>query len=454
MEQMRFIISSGYFHIGSCTSMSAGLAASVSRGALLDPPCPAVFQHSIRSRDMAHSTAEETASLMEYLEESADPIWTIKQSPISGRGLFATQTIKNGTLIFKNKPLIIAARADRAGDTYCSVCYKISDTCYNCEKCFLVICCEECKSSPEHNAECNFIINNWKPKSGCDKHSDILKIMQIYLRFLLLPDKQKQLLSILQKSTSDSKIAELELLCSRYEIPDKHISFIKLIHSIIKINSFRIASNPDNNKIPLRGLYPLSAFLNHCCLPNTRNVFDTDYTMAVYATKDIGIGEEIVTCYTGILWCTPARRCQLYKTKQFWCTCARCKDNTETGTKLSALKCFKKECVGILLPMSPLDPRAEWSCDNCGSKFLPEKVNAIQSILGSLVGSLDLDDQFRLEPAILARLANFIPYTNHIFIDLRLRLVLKIGFTQGLKLNGITFFIHPSNWLSMDVTTK
>lgn len=421
--------------------MSAGLAASVSRGALLDPPCIAVFQHSFGSRDMAHSTAEETALLTEYLEESGEPTWVIKQSALGGRGLFATQTIKNGTCIFRNKPLITAARADRAGGTYCAVCFKISDTCYNCKKCLLVICSEECKSSSEHNTECSFIINNWKPKSGCDKHSDVLKIMQIYLRFLLLPDKQKKLLYILQKSAKDSKIEELEILCSRYEIPDDQMSFIRLIHSIIKINSFRIAHNPDDGKVPLRGLYPLSAFLNHCCVPNTRNVFDNDYTMAVYATKDIGIGEEIVTCYTGILWCTPARRCQLYKTKQFWCMCDRCKDTTEMGTKLSALKCFNKECVGILLPMSPLDPRVEWSCDNCGAKVLPEEINAIQSILGSLVGSLDLDDQFRLEPAILARLANFIPYTNHIFIDLRLRLVLKIGFTQGLKLNGIPFFI-------------
>ncbi|CAD0195987.1 unnamed protein product [Chrysodeixis includens] len=438
MEQMRFIISSGYFHIGSCTSMSAGLAASVSRGALLDPPCLAVFQHSIGSRDMAHSTAEETALLTEYLEDSAQTVWTIKQSALGGRGLFASQPIKNGTLIFKNNPLVTAARADRAGDTYCCVCYKNRDTCYNCDKCFLAICSEECKLSSEHEAECTFIINNWKPKSGSGKHSEVLKIMQIYLRFLLLTDKQKKLLSVLQKSTSDTKIPELDTLCSRYEIPNDQISFIKFVHSVIKINSFRIASNPDKKKVPLRGLYPLSAFLNHCCVPNTRNVFDNDYSMAVYATKDISVGEEIVTCYTGILWCTPARRCQLYKTKQFWCMCERCKDNTEMGTKLSALKCFNKECVGILLPMSPLDQRAEWSCDNCGTKVVPEEINAIQSILGSLVGSLDLDDQFRLEPAILARLANFIPYTNHIFIDLRLRLVLKIGFTQGLKLNELS----------------
>lgn len=386
---------------------------------------------------MAHHTANETVFLTAYLEDPSQPVWAIKQSHLGGRGLFATQAIKKGTLIFKNKPLIVAPRADRAGDTYCSVCYKISDSCYNCERCSMSICSEECKTSREHDADCNFITEKWKPKPECDKYSEILARMQIYLRFLLLKDEQKLLLYILQNSNIDSKIEELETLCSKYVIPEDQISFIKFVHSIIRINSFRIAKNVQDQKIPLRGLYPLSAFLNHSCVPNTRNVFSIDYTMLVYATRDIEVGEEILTCYTGLLWCTPARRCQLYKTKHFWCKCERCKDNTEMGTKLSALKCVNKECVGILLPTSPLDPKCEWCCDNCDIKVPTETISTIQSILGSLVGSLDLDDQFRLEATVLARLANFIPYSNHIFIDLRLRLVLKIGFTEGLKLNGI-----------------
>lgn len=396
------------------------------------------------SPDMAHPATDETPLLRAYLEEDIQPIWTIKRSDLSGRGLFASQTIKKGTLIFKNKPLVVAARADRAGDTYCTVCYQNSDSCYTCEQCSLKICCEECKKSLDHVVECNFITNNWKLKPGSDGNSEVLAQMQIYLRFLLLSEEHKALLSLLQSCTIEKKCEELDILCTKYEIPEDQKSFIKFVHSIIKINSFRIANNPHNRKIPLRGLFPLSAFLNHSCIPNTRNVFNSNYTMAVYATRDIEVGEEILTCYTGLLLCTPARRYQLYKTKHFWCKCERCKDTTEMGTKLSALRCFNKECVGILLPMSPLDPRVEWCCDNCASRTSPDEIRTIQSILGSLVGSLSLDDQFRLEAAILERLANFIPYSNHIFIDLRLRLALKIGFTEGLKLNGIYLNINSN----------
>ncbi|KAF9406561.1 hypothetical protein HW555_013111, partial [Spodoptera exigua] len=397
-----------------------GLAASVSRGALHPPWLPA-HKSSSGSPVMAHPAANETLLLTAYLEDPAQPLWIIKRSNLGGRGLFATRPIKKGTQIFKNKPLVVAPRADRAGDTYCCVCYQVVVTYSACERCSQITCSEECNTSLEHKTECEFIINNWKPKPDCDNFRKVLAQMQIYLRFLLLSEEQKLMLSLLQNSDIDAKFEELEELCAKYVIPDEQISFMHFIHSIIKINSFRIANNPQERKIALRGLYPLSAFLNHSCVPNTRNVFHSDYTMAVYATKDIEAGEEILTCYTGLLLCTPARRCQLYKTKHFWCKCKRCKDNTEIGTKLSALKCFDKECVGILLPTSPLDPRAEWCCDNCANKVPCDKISMIQGILGSLQD-----------------LANFIPYSNHIFIDLRLRLALKIGFTEGLKLNELS----------------
>uniref|UniRef100_A0A2A4JQL2 SET domain-containing protein n=1 Tax=Heliothis virescens TaxID=7102 RepID=A0A2A4JQL2_HELVI len=388
---------------------------------------------------MAHPIAEKIhTQLMAYLEELSQPLWMIKPSKLGGRGLFALQTIKKGTLIFKNKPLIVAPRADRAGDSYCSVCYQVSEVCRLCEQCSLAVCSEECRKSQDHVTECNFITTNWKQKPDSDIYARVLAQMQMYLRFLLLKKDHKLLLTFLQNNNAESKFVELQMLCRTHVVPDGQITFMVLVHSIININSFRIPNNPLDGKIPLRGLYPLSAFLNHSCVPNTRNVFYSDYTMAVYATKDIEVGEEILTCYTGLLLCTPARRCFLYKSKHFWCKCERCKDNTEMGTKLSALKCFNKECVGTLLPTSPLNPEADWCCDNCASRNTPDEVRTIQSILGSLVGSLDLDDQFRLEAAILARLANFIPYSNHIFIDLRLRLALKIGFTEGLKLNELS----------------
>lgn len=234
--------------------------------------------------------------------------WEIKKSSIGGRGLFATKSIQQGTLIFINRPLAMAPRADCAEDIFCSYCYKLGD-CYPCKQCSLLVCSEECLTK-EHNRECNFISNNWKLKPNYSMDSSILRQILIHLRILMLNEEQLKIISILQYDIKPPVFEELHNLCSRYEIPIAQIEFMKTMNTVLNINAFRI-SNDSQRKVSLRGLYPLSSLMNHCCVPNTRNVFNKDYSMAVYASKNIEIGEEIFTCYTGQLWCTAVRRCHL-----------------------------------------------------------------------------------------------------------------------------------------------
>lgn len=378
-------------------------------------------------------------SLRSYLctSEETLPV-TIGKSSFDGRGLFATKKLKKGSLIFINKPMATGPRADSVAETFCSNCYKICNKCYPCEKCYAFVCSNSCNNSTDHLELCAFVLNNWILKYKIDSEvSKTLNRVLLYLKFLLLSKEQKLLLNIFQKSNPESSFEELDLLLAKYIIPDEHIEFIKTINAIMKTNSFRLSDDSNEKKIRLRGLYPLSAFMNHNCVPNTRNVFKNDYTMAVYATKDIEIGDEISSCYTGLLWCSPARRCQLYKSKKFWCKCKRCMDVTEMGTKLSALKCLRTDCIGDILPKDPLDPRSSWLCDICGTSVSADRINNIQSVLGSLVGALELDNEFRMENVVIQRLAVFIPYTNHIFVDIQLRLAIRLGFKGGRDLNGI-----------------
>ncbi|KAJ2953814.1 hypothetical protein O0L34_g1443 [Tuta absoluta] len=358
--------------------------------------------------------------------------WCIKISTLGGRGVFATKSITRGSLIFINKPLILGPRHDHAGNTYCSKCYKVTD-CYPCDKCSLLLCSKSCESSDQHAKECTFIHNNWVLKPSCKSDSQSLAKVLVYLRSLMLSEEQITLLSTLQKNHILGNNDELDWLCSNYEIPKEQISYMTTVSTILKMNAFRLSNNPENQKVPLRGLYPLSSLMNHSCVSNTRNVFMEDCSMAVYASKDIDAGEEIVSCYTGSLWCTPARRCQLYKTKKFWCKCARCQDPTELGTNLSALKCFDKRCPGILLPVNSLDPVSDWRCDNCHALHSYDRVSTVQCVLGNLVRSLDLDGQLHLESPVLKKLAEFVPFSSHIFVDLRFRLVMKIGMSTGSK---------------------
>ncbi|KPI94666.1 Protein msta, isoform B [Papilio xuthus] len=156
--------------------------------------------------------------------------------------------------------------------------------------------------------------------------------------------------------------------------------------------------------------------------------------MEVYASKNIEFGEEIFTCYTNFLWCTPVRRYQLYKSKNFWCKCVRCKDPYEMGTNLSAIKCFNKQCTGLILPENPINPSSEWFCDSCTSKIPFEKINSVQNIIGSLVSVLSEDDDINPNGIVLQRLESFLPSCSHIFVDLHLRWTLKLGYFEGMSL--------------------
>lgn len=77
---------------------------------------------------------------------------------------------------------------------------------------------------------------------------------------------------------------------------------------------------------------------------------------------------------------TKNRREHLKQSKFFDCECARCKDPTELGTYLSALKC--RECSsGHLLSSDPLNETAIWICDNkkCLKALAVTEVDSILS---------------------------------------------------------------------------
>ncbi|CAG4944031.1 unnamed protein product [Colias eurytheme] len=382
-------------------------------------------------------------TVQQYLCENTANVYSnvfrLSPSDLGGRGLFANKCIKRGSIIFVNKPLVLGPRRDRAGELFCTVCYNINDSCSPCEKCALITCSMKCKTSPEHTKECAYVNAKWQPKTSVDfERSRILCKALIYIRFLFLSDKDKQFLRLFQASTSNHFFEEFELLCAQDILQNDDMNLIKFANSILKINSFRIPAQSNTKTVPLRGLYPLSAFLNHSCVPNTRNIFRTDYTMAVLATRDIEVGEELLSCYTGLLWCTPTRRYQLFKAKQFWCKCHRCQDASEMGTLLSGLKCINKECTGTTLPHEPLKVNTDWLCTTCNMTIPIERVRDIHGILGSLLGTLDLDKKLlEVDERILDRLTNFIPSSNHILVDIRMRQALSYGYA-GSTMNELS----------------
>lgn len=97
---------------------------------------------------------------------------------------------------------------------------------------------------------------------------------------------------------------------------------------VLDTNAFETAVVVGNSTSSLRGLYPLGAFLNHCCVPNVRHYFNKRGLMITKAAVAVAKGEEITMTYTDFLWHTSLRWKYLKMTKNFECSCRRCSDPT------------------------------------------------------------------------------------------------------------------------------
>lgn len=141
-------------------------------------------------------------------------------------------------------------------------------------------------------------------------------------------------------------------------------------------------------------MYPTAYLLEHSCLPNCFYTFDfsSNFRINVKAGRPIKKGEHLTTMYTHVLWGTQMRREHLKDTKYFECKCDRCKDPTELGTYLSALKCMGTEekgaCGGYQLPVDPLSSSTEWACNKCPVRITNDHVNFLMSQMNEEVDGL------------------------------------------------------------------
>lgn len=158
---------------------------------------------------------------------------------------------------------------------------------------------------------------------------------------------------------------------------------------VFNTNSFEVmVVRGKDRATSLRGLYPIGALQNHCCVPNTRHHFDDRQRLHVSAALPIAAGEELTMSYTDLLWNTWCRRRFLRITKHFSCNCRRCSDPSvgipssgaiailssafhcvslqEFGSRLGALLCARNDCSGRLLPRDPVRyNESSWTCDKC-----------------------------------------------------------------------------------------
>jgi hypothetical protein len=116
----------------------------------------------------------------------------------------------------------------------------------------------------------------------------------------------------------------------------------------------------------------------------------------------------------------------LLQTKCFKCTCLRCKDPSEFGAALSAIKCKNKadKCQGLAIPKNPLDLESDLECNLCKQIITSQMA---QMMVGTAMKfTSDGHGQSNKPQDALDAMTNlerFVPVSNHIIVDLKIRLI-------------------------------
>lgn len=152
------------------------------------------------------------------------------------------------------------------------------------------------------------------------------------IRVFFLNDNQRALINAMQANNDRGyrqEIIKAAQCFRKFPTTDKH--FMDRLFRIVGVcntNAFETPCKVGDHETLLRGLFPLTAVMNHECTPNASHYFGKTCLVLVRAARFIPKGGEITTTYTKILWSNLTRCIFLRMTKNFTCDCVRCNDNT------------------------------------------------------------------------------------------------------------------------------
>ncbi|CAG5095666.1 Similar to SmydA-8: SET domain-containing protein SmydA-8 [Cotesia congregata] len=332
------------------------------------------------------------------LKSKEDQVWEIRNSKVSGRGLFAKRDIKQGELIFIDTPMIIGPRCYQKYLPMCINCYKSGCTLFPCDRgCGLPICSNECENSRNHiEFECERL-QSWQPTCGSMWSMELLQAV-VPIRSLSLSSYQRDLVRTLQQHEAiNPEDEELMLqVCRAFDT-----------------NAFETAIRVDDKtSISLRGLYPLGALINHSCLPNTRHYFNDRGFMFTRATVPIKKDEELTGTYVDLIWGTILRR--------------------------NALRCANLKCFSYIFPDDPLNLKSSWTCRDCNVKVSSKQIESIYSALNTMINNVLSEPPRNLLEFIEGELKILVPPVNHLLLDMKFHAVSFFGRTEELEWKNLS----------------
>ncbi|KAL7745526.1 hypothetical protein ACLKA6_015517 [Drosophila palustris] len=406
------------------------------------------------------TTPDELARLIdvhlgELREES--PNWILAPSPVAGRGVFATRDIAAGELIFREHALVMGPTARKGSQlNTCVCCHRLLTTRqFLCpHRCTLPVC-GDCADSTAHRNECEHF-RRWLPKDPAEEREKEKEIDQdikekslkaheppmdavnpLSLRILTavrvfhLSKEQRALVDAMQANAERGYRQEIikAAQCFR-NFPTTDKAFMDQLFRIVGVlntNAFEAPCRVDKHETLLRGLFPLTAIMNHECTPNASHYFENGRMAVVRAARDIPNGMEITTTYTKILWSNLTRGIFLKMTKYFVCNCDRCNDNSENGTYLSALFCREQGCKGLVIPVQTKTLQPDWRCLSCENVFPHSKMARYQDFalntINNRINTSSVSDMIHFINELCPR---FCPPSNYVLIEAKLNVIWRM----------------------------
>ena len=290
-----------------------------------------------------------------------------------GRYLIATRDIKPLQLIMTDQPCVVGPPAKTV--PVCLECLApLTPSSPPCPGCSVPLCSPSCFSGPLHQQECA-LLSSSVPSISIEDYSSphIFYSAIVPLRMWLLKTSNPSLwekVNFLQEGDQD----ELEKSQMWKDVAGYVRNNLRIEEfseeEVLRLTGIKAtnANSLEPTGVSGTGLYPLYPLMNSYCYCNTMYSIDKiTKQMEVRAQRSIPAGHEITTRYIIPTMGQPGRMKYIWQAWGFICSCERCSDPTELGTKYNGVLCKQEDCrLGFLLPSKPCVLAARWSCDECG----------------------------------------------------------------------------------------
>lgn len=371
----------------------------------------------LRRNSVESSRADEKEATKDSLPFLM-PSVKVETNEIEGRHVICKTPIKAGSLILKEKPYA-AVLEDNYFPTHCDYCMKrIGIAPMYCHACIDVRYCSIiCKTNAAtyHKYECGFLNTFQKFKHSMAFHLAYRIIASQSLKYFLNkkdknnnnknsePNAFERILTLVthEKLFHPNAMWEYTMVAmflthilkltgylNGCDNDEENLIGSLVLHNILVLHYnahevFELERYEDEPKGKIKtiggAIFPVLAFFNHSCGPNTVRYYDGT-TVHLVATKPIAVGEQIYENYGPIFTqeVKKDRQLHLQDKYKFTCNCRACKEDWPLLKEAPRMESIFIKCQDVpncrgVLEVKP-GTKTDIKCPKCGLDMFREDI--------------------------------------------------------------------------------